>query len=248
MTPKGLGYRTPTDTRHLEKYPLRLSSIPVAAERQLVVNRVWRQRYDQGTEGACVGFACSMAMSILNRAFFDARWLYQQAQLIDDWDETPPEEGTSIRAGLDILRKQGHRRMYGQKSGPIKASHGIESNHWVGTVDDAIRCLADGIPLVMGVNWRASFNAPEPQAGPRGTTEWWIGMKPDLGRMQGGHAICATGVSSRRGAIRWTNSWGLDYPQVWVPFEVLDRLLHEGGQIAVITDRTGAPVVPREDV
>ena len=41
--------------------------------------------YDQGREGACVGFGCSRMMSLLNRKRYDARWLW-------DW-ASPPTSG-----------------------------------------------------------------------------------------------------------------------------------------------------------
>ena len=46
----------------------------------------WRAYYDQGHEGACVGFAASRAMSLLNRKRYDARWLYHEAQRVDEWE------------------------------------------------------------------------------------------------------------------------------------------------------------------
>ena len=67
----------------------------------------WWDFYNQGTEGACVGFGISRLASQLNRKLYDGFWLYHEAQKIDEW---PGEDydGTSVRAGLDILRKRGH--------------------------------------------------------------------------------------------------------------------------------------------
>ena len=55
-----------------------------------------------GHEGACVGFGISRLASHLNRKLYDGFWLYHEAQKIDEW---PGEDydGTSVRAGLDIL-------------------------------------------------------------------------------------------------------------------------------------------------
>ena len=67
----------------------------------------WWDFYNQGSEGACVGFGISRLASQLNRKLYDGFWLYHEAQKIDEW---PGEDydGTSVRAGLDILRKRGH--------------------------------------------------------------------------------------------------------------------------------------------
>jgi hypothetical protein len=71
---------------------------------------IWWTYYDQGSEGACVGFASSRMMSLLNRVRYESRWLYREAQKIDAW---PGEsyEGTSVRAGLEVLRSRGHCRV-----------------------------------------------------------------------------------------------------------------------------------------
>ena len=33
------------------------------------------------------------------------------------------------------------------------------------------------------------------------------------------------------------NSWGLEYPQVWLPYDVMDRLIREDGEVAIVTDK-----------
>jgi hypothetical protein len=67
--------------------------------------------YDQGVQGSCVGFGISRMMTILNGGkLYLARWLWDKAKAQDEWAETNPgdDEGTSVRAGLDVLRTQGH--------------------------------------------------------------------------------------------------------------------------------------------
>lgn len=99
---------------------------------------LWWSFYDQGTEGACVGFSLSRALSLMNRSRYDARWLYKQAQLIDPWEETPPEEGTSVDAGCQILKNRGARR-YDSLTGkflPENILSGIGSYRWATSVDD----------------------------------------------------------------------------------------------------------------
>lgn len=121
----------------------------------------WWKFYDQGKEGACVGFGLSRMMSLLNRHRYDGRWLYQQAQLIDEWEDTPPEEGTSVRAGLDILRNVGHRRVRGlvRSTSEPNPSDGIAANRWATDVADVLATLgrpgADEIPWTN--NWGLSY-------------------------------------------------------------------------------------------
>jgi hypothetical protein len=57
-----------------------------------------------------VGFGVSRLATHLNKKLYDGRWLYHEAQKIDS---RPGENyvGTTVRAGLDVLRKRGHRVM-----------------------------------------------------------------------------------------------------------------------------------------
>jgi hypothetical protein len=102
----------------------------------------WWSFYDQGQEGACVGFAASRMMSLLNRSRYGARWLYREAQKIDEW---PGEaySGTSVRAGMDVLRDAGHRRSVAGVLRPVEARHGIAANRWATDVEDILACLGD---------------------------------------------------------------------------------------------------------
>lgn len=124
----------------------------------------WRIYYDQGTEGACVGFGASRMMSLLNRYRYDARWLYRQAQLVDEWTDTPPEEGTSVRAALDILRNVGHRRVRGVRR-PVaepNPTDGIAANRWALSMDEVLTAL--GRQRQQEVPWLNSWGRKYPRA------------------------------------------------------------------------------------
>jgi len=147
-------------------------------------NRAWWGFYDQGSEGACVGFGISRAMSLLNRRRYDARWLYQAAQKVDGW---PGESysGTSVRAGMDVLRTVGHRVV---RDGAVPAvGEGIAANRWATSISDVLAALGD----------------------------------------------------PNKDFVTILNSWGKGgYPhRVRMPASVLDRLLRENGEIAIVTDR-----------
>lgn len=96
--------------------------------------------YDQGQEGACVGFGCSRMMSLLNRRRYDARWLWNQAKLVDEWPDTNPgdDNGTSVRAACDVLRAQGAERWHSTKP---TAQDGISANRWATSVDQVLAAL-----------------------------------------------------------------------------------------------------------
>lgn len=226
----------PGDDRHLQKYGLRLI-LPDAVEtveRTLALPYAYRARMDQQAQGACVGFAWSWAMSILNRQFYDAQWLYREAQCVDEWPGTD-YSGTSVRAGGDVLRAQGHRRIYyGPR--PVEGANGIAAFHWARTVDEVRTAIAAGSPVVLGIDWMDDFDIPIQRG-----NEWWIG-RGHLGRVRGGHAICCYGASDRRQAVRLVNSWGRSFPTVLLPYDTLQRLL-DGitypGEAATIIDRIG---------
>ena len=251
MSDKPLGRKVPTDFDHVAKYPLRTLILdaadelvvpPLGTEKSLGLPWWWKQ-HDQGFEGSCVGFGSSAMMSITNHAQrlretgrdityrYDARWLYGEAQLVDEWPETPPEEGTSVRAGCDILRDTGHRRVQNHVSAPPNLAHGIAANRWAESVDEIRAALYGDRAVAIGVNWYQDFDLPDMHNG-----EWWVG-RGALGSIRGGHCVCIFRMSDRRQAFRFMNSWGAGYPPVWLPYAVMQRLIDEYGEATVITDR-----------
>lgn len=225
------------DDRHLVKYALRtLLPEPVATvERTLPLPYAYRPRYDQGTEGACVGYAWSWAMSILNRRFYDAGELYRAAKDVDEWPGSD-YSGTSVRAGGDVLRQTGHWRRLRNHTRSPDLSDGIDTFRWATRTDEVRTAVAAGAPVVLGIDWLDDLDMPIQYRG-----EWWIG-RGDPGQVRGGHAICLYGASDRRQAVKLTNSWGKDYPPVWLPYDTLQRLLDgmaAPGEAAVPVDRIG---------
>lgn len=230
---KGLGRRVPTDWNHVDKYPLRrlITQVTPRVERILNVPK-YEFYYDQGEEGACGGYSGSWMMSILNRRRYDPEWLYRKAQDIDEWEDTPPQEGTSVRAVLDVLREMGHVPIVRGQAVPTPLlDEGIHQNRWAQNVDEIRTAIHSGAPVLLGVNWYETFGMPK-----RFNGEWWIG-RGDLGRTRGGHAICSYKASDRRQAIGLVNTWGRDYPKVWIPYTTVERLLHEDGEAGLVVDR-----------
>lgn len=229
-----LGRLVPSDTVHIERYPYSAVAPQTVehVERTLKLPR-YRSLYDQGREGACVGFGSSWMMSILNRRFYDARWLWDRAKECDEWEFTNPGDnnGTSVRAAMDVLRKVGHCRVFRHKTHPPALVEGILVNRWATTVDQIRTCIASGIPVAIGVNWYRNFDQPVQKG-----RSFWIG-EYDLGFVRGGHAVCIYRASDRLQAVGIVNNWGTLYPLVLMPYETLQRLLDENGEATMVTDR-----------
>jgi len=240
-----LDRRPPPDFAHVAKYPgtalRRLQKTVATVEvTKIPLPKDYHVFYDQGDEGACVGFGESILMSILNRKKYEARWLYNEARLIDEWPDTPPADGTSLRAGFDILRTKGHARYYAGRSRAAEMDEGIvDVNRWLTSVDQIRTAISEGFAVVLGVNWYNGFYHPVAKAtGLRGRAEAWLDEPLAWGSIAGGHCICAPLASDRRQAIGWLNSWGTSYPwPTWVSYSALERLLGEQGEAAIVTDK-----------
>jgi hypothetical protein len=106
----------------------------------------WWRFYDQGVEGRCVEFACLRAMSLHNRRRYDitSRWHYHEMQRTDEWaggsyvGAVPQYEGTSVRAGLEVMRAHGAipalhrgRPVAPEQAGSmVKPGDGISAYRW----------------------------------------------------------------------------------------------------------------------
>ena len=116
----------------------------------------WWEFYNQGTEGACVGFASSRMMSLLNRERYDGFALYHQAQRIDEWDGEN-YDGTSVRAGMDVLRNAGPYA----RNGTQDSNDGIRANRWAGSVEEIAACLspADAGAAILNTGYVLMLNS-----------------------------------------------------------------------------------------
>lgn len=107
----------------------------------------WWTFYDQGAEGACVGFGSSRMMSLMNRQRYDARWLWDRAKEIDPWSDTRPgdDNGTDVNSAMKILKARGHvpwnssyagRDAYQRTAELPDMAKGISAYRWARTVDE----------------------------------------------------------------------------------------------------------------
>lgn len=117
------------------------------------------QHYNQGREGACVGFATSRAATLFNRKLFDGFSLYRAAQKRDDW---PGENysGTSVNAGLDTLRLEGAWPVRaGRVTGPV-LKEGISGFVWARSVDEVKQALGSNEAFARVLNsWGPAYPA-----------------------------------------------------------------------------------------
>lgn len=127
----------------------------------LTDNLSWYRYYRQ-TRNSCVGFALSRGMSLLNRKKYNADWLYDEALKVDEWPGEA-DEGTSGRAGFDVLRTQGHRRQWWKfPPMPARIEDGISANRWLTNVDDALAVLGTANLYGGCVPWINSWGTSYP--------------------------------------------------------------------------------------
>lgn len=235
---RGLGARISESKPWADKYPLRLGETADAVERTLGFAQAWREYYYQNGTNGCVGYSTSEAATYLNRRRFDPEWLWNEAKKIDYWPETNPgdNEGTSVAAAMDVLRTQGHVYVKrGVAQAPSK-QWGIDENRWATSVGDIRTSIAKGVPVVMGTWWFGDFDSPQQKE----NGEWFCGQENwERSERRGGHAYMFNAASDRRQAFRTPNTWGVDWPQVWFPYSVVERLLDMDGEATLITDHIG---------
>ena len=181
----------------------------------------WRCRayLDQGSEGACVGYACAHELAArpvevdVDTAL--ARSIYLDSQRIDPWPggaypgAKPQYEGSSVLAGANILRNRGFVPQY----------------RWAFGLQDLILSVGHLGPAIVGINWyEGMFNTGR---------DHFVHIDGDVA---GGHAILVRGVSVRKQAFVLHNSWGTGwgrYGQAYISWSDMERLLHEDGESVI---------------
>lgn len=191
---------------------------------RMPVNDLGNFPLDQGSEGACVGFAWAHELALRPRpdkyiTSHQARQIYLEAQRVDEW---PGEnyDGTSVIAGAKVLEKLGKIKEY----------------RWAGAgsgtaVDDLFRAIAYKGPAVLGTNWYTGMFRPDTS-----------GRLHVTGQIEGGHAIVAPRVTGPRyiipelrDRIYLYNSWGRHdgWPTGWLTRDDMERLLEERGEACI---------------
>jgi hypothetical protein len=214
-------------------FPVR-AALPVQAERRKKLWLASRTRLDQGYEGACSGFAWGAELLASPRPAQlgsdpnqFARYIYREAQKIDEW-EGENYEGTSVLAGAKVVKRLGH----------------IESYRWAFGIDDVIDALVTLGPVVIGIPWYEEMYETRPS-----------GLVKMGGRIVGGHAITLTGYhpgirlfkeswTTRFEVVKWRNSWGKEYGRNgdgYIRVSDLASLLADYGEACVPVNRLYVP-------
>jgi hypothetical protein len=176
---------------------------------------------DQGSEGACVGFAWAAWENARPQGYmrqqgndFGFAW-YEEAKRNDPWPGTD-YDGTATGAGAKVGLIRGYLKAW------LRAA----------TVDEVLSFIGNESTVVMGTNWRRSMDRV------------YAGgvIKVDLSTsVRGGHAWHAFGYDDTW--VYAQNSWGEGYAEGGV-FKVshLDfrKLLYDNGE-ALAAVQTGVP-------
>lgn len=218
-----LGWHPPANREQVARFPALLSA---DRKRPTSVLHKVGVRYNQGTEGACVGMGVAAWCSAYDYALaakgarYDALSIYNEAKKIDEY---PGENysGTSVDAGLQVARTIGAPRL-----GTTKHLW-ISEYRWAGTVEDILNHVAFIGPVVIGMDWYTNFDQPKAHSFGAGKRQNYFIGEGDLGTVRGGHCIALIGYYRNRAGTEWVmfqNSWGFDYPQVWMPVTTLQQL------------------------
>lgn len=183
-------------------------------------SKVWStgSTLDQGQSNSCVG---QTMRQLLNSQPFqqldgpDAFEIYDEAR---DNDEFPPgTEGTSLRAGLEVLRR---RKM-------------IVRYYWAKSAQEIAHYLAKYGPVPVGTPWLAGMNHPSKSAA----------IIRAMGNDTGGHAYLFYGVNFENGYLYGINSWGPVFGaggRFKISLEDVDKLLRMGGVAAGVQEKIAA--------
>lgn len=179
---------------------------------------------DQGRTSTCVGHAWAnflrCAPMQTNANIDQLRWeIYDRATQLDAWtdnnNDTERALGTSVRAGAQAVAAMGRLQEY----------------LWAFDLQTTIEYVLLHGPVVLGTNWYTGLFTPD------GKGICTIGSED---KIAGGHAYLLRGVNTSRALALCSNSWGDNWGvsgEFFLPFHVLERLVHEGGEVCTATEK-----------
>ncbi len=212
MTPHPLGFRQLEDDRD-KQFPL---SQLMAAPRVRPVSKSWKTgpTLDQGQTNGCVGYSTyqfQVSEPIVGEPILTAQQIYAEARKNDEFPGEA-DEGTSIRAGLEVLRK-----------------HGIIQNYfWAKSAGEALEYMLKFGPLVFGTQWTEGMFHPDSK-----------GIIRPTGANVGGHAWFGYAGQWKTKFITGLTSWGLDFGKEGsfkLSLQDVDELFRRGGVAAAVLE------------
>lgn len=212
---------------HFDKRSRAYSIGDVRASKKLR-SYTWRcdEWFDQGSEGACVGFALGHELAArpaeVRGLTYDSlvENIYWEAQKSDPWeggsypDADPIYGGTSILAGVKQVKKLGY----------------IDEYRWAFNIDDILYGIGHNGPAVFGLNWYSDMYTPDKN-----------GFIKPTGSLVGGHAILGRAVNVTDGYVTLRNSWGRSWGKdgdCYISFEDLESLMNMWGECCFLMERT----------
>ena len=132
----------------------------------------------------------------------------------------PNDYGHHLPSGLALAHYYGRPLSFGKLSGAAElAAH-----------------VALVGPAVLNLEWHRAFDRPRKHPFGRGRRQsYFVGEGP-LGGSRGVHSVVARSYRRTRSGeeyLRLQNSWGHDYPLVWVPLSTLRTLFARGEAAAL---------------
>lgn len=223
----------PEDPRldRLVQFDPRSKDHPLQLDQREPRSYTWRcnPRFDQGREGACVGFGIGHELAArpsevigITESFLKET-IYWQAQRTDQWEggsypgATPVYDGTSVLAGVKVAQSLGY----------------FDSYRWTFNLRDLILGVGHHGPAVLGLSWHESMFTPDSS-----------GYLNVTGPVVGGHCILARGVDVKNKRFLLRNSWGIVWGMsgdAYLTFEAMEQLLQEDGEAVFFLRRHLTP-------
>ena len=142
--------------------------------------------------------------------------IYNAAQLIDEWPGVD-YLGTSVRAGIKVLNKQGY----------------ISSYRWAFDGATAVNHILNVGPVVTGTDWMEGLMSVDKK-----------GFVYPKGRMIGGHSVIFVGCNTlekcpdgNSGSVTFLNSWGTSWGskgRAKLSIQAFDQLIRANGEAAAV--------------